>query len=145
MPPTFPPETAPAAHCAASRRGRHRLAAFFADPRLKRLIELALQNNRDLRVAVLNIEQARAQYQIQRADELPTRGRRRDRRSASPAATATAAACYTVGLSVTGYELDLFGRVRSLSDAALAQYLGHRGSAQGGADQPDRRRSPTPI
>ena len=45
---------------------------FFTDPRLKALIQIALRNNRDLRVAVLNIEQARAQYQIQRSFELPT-------------------------------------------------------------------------
>ena len=45
---------------------------FFPDTRLQRLIELALVNNRDLRVAVLNIEQARAQYQMRRADQFPT-------------------------------------------------------------------------
>src|SRR4030095_15748174 len=45
---------------------------FFADPRLRRLIALSLANNRDLRVAVLNIEQTRALYQVRRADELPT-------------------------------------------------------------------------
>jgi multidrug efflux system outer membrane protein len=46
---------------------------YFADPALRALIELALKNNRDLRVAVLNIEAVRAQYQLRRADQLPTR------------------------------------------------------------------------
>ena len=94
---------------------------YFDDPRLKRLITIALANNRDLRVAVLNIEQARAAYQIKRADELPSVG-------AGLSAQRLAVGgglvnSYAVGLQVTGYELDFFGRVRSLSQAALAQYL----------------------
>lgn len=96
---------------------------FFADPRLKRLIELSLQNNRDLRVAILNIEQARAAYQIKRADQFPTIG-------AGLSATREAATSgpglmnvYSAGLQVTGYELDFFGRVRSLTQSALSQYL----------------------
>jgi multidrug efflux system outer membrane protein len=95
---------------------------FFGDARLKQLIELALHNNRDLRVAVLNIEQARAQYQIRRADQLPTVGvgvsatRQPDRPSVP-------GSLYTSGLSVTAFELDFFGRIRSLSEAALRQYL----------------------
>jgi multidrug efflux system outer membrane protein len=52
--------------------GRSALAGFRGRPRLRELVELALQNNRDLRVAVLSIEQARAQYQIRRADQVPT-------------------------------------------------------------------------
>src|SRR3569832_1370338 len=97
---------------------------FFGDARLKRLIELALQNNRDLRVAVLNIEQARALYGVRRADQWPTvnigiSGSR------SPSTTQSGAisSVYTAGFAVTAFELDLFGRVRSLSDAAFAQYL----------------------
>jgi outer membrane protein, multidrug efflux system len=97
--------------------------SFFKDARLKRLIELALQNNRDLRVAVLNIEQARAQFQVRRADELPTvnagiTGAR------GPTTTGAITSTYTAGLSVTAYELDFFGRVRALSQAAQAQLLG---------------------
>ena len=96
---------------------------FFKDARLKRLIEVALQNNRDLRVAVLNIEQTRAQFQVRRADELPsvnagiagTRG---------PIASGAISSSYTAGLNVTAYELDFFGRVRALSQAAQAQLLG---------------------
>jgi multidrug efflux system outer membrane protein len=97
---------------------------FFVDARLKRLIEIALQNNRDLRVAVLNIEQARATYQIRRADFVPTVGVGANLNRAPSAATGTQTSLYTVGLSVTAYELDFFGRIRSLSDAALAQYYG---------------------
>ena len=96
---------------------------FFKDARLKRLIELSLQNNRDLRVAVLAIEQTRAQLQVRRADELPTvnagiSGTR------GPASSGAIASTYTAGLSVTAYELDFFGRVRALSQAAQAQLLG---------------------
>ncbi|MDN4057294.1 efflux transporter outer membrane subunit [Massilia sp. YIM B02769] len=96
---------------------------FFADARLRQLIELSLANNRDLRVAILNIEQARAQYRIARADRLPT---------VSAAVTGTRqtvgedqpiSSTYQAGLSVSAFELDFFGRVRNLSEAALAQFL----------------------
>ncbi|MGP1679650.1 MAG: efflux transporter outer membrane subunit [Burkholderiales bacterium] len=97
--------------------------SYFGDERLKRLIGVALNNNRDLRVAVLNIEQARAQYQVRRADELPTVGIGATGLR-QPNASGGIASTYTAGLSVTAYELDFFGRVRSLSQAALAQYLG---------------------
>ena len=97
--------------------------AFFSDPRLKHLIGIALENNRDLRATGLAIEQARAQYGIQRADEWPTinaiaSGVRQ------PGPTGTMTSIYTVGLGITAFEFDFFGRIRSLSDAALAQYLG---------------------
>jgi len=95
---------------------------FFSDAKLKRLIALSLQNNRDLRVAVLNIEQARAQYQIRRADQLPTlNGALMGSRA--PDAKGGISSVYNVGLAVTAYELDFFGRVSSLKEAALAQYL----------------------
>ena len=95
---------------------------FFSDARLKSLIEQSLANNRDLRVAVLNIEQARAQYQIRRADQLPTvngvlTGSR------APGVNGATTSLYNVGLAVTAYELDFFGRVASLKESALAQYL----------------------
>ena len=96
---------------------------YFGDERLKRLIDVALKNNRDLRVAVLNIEQARAQYQVRRADELPTVGIGATGLR-QPNASGGIASTYTAGLSVTAYELDFFGRVRSLRQATLAQYLG---------------------
>jgi multidrug efflux system outer membrane protein len=92
------------------------------DARLRDLIGLALQNNRDLRVAVLNIEQVRAQYQIQRADQFPTlnlsaAGNRQ------PTTDGGISSTYTAGLAMSSWELDFFGRVASLKEAALAQYL----------------------
>ena len=95
---------------------------FFTDARLQALITLALANNRDLRIAVLNIEQARAQFDIRRADQWPTinvglSGSR------VPTSAGGISSNYSAGVLVTAYELDLFGRVRSLGDAALAQYL----------------------
>ena len=99
---------------------------YFGDPRLRRLIDTALQHNRDLRVAVLNIEQARAQYQVRRADEWPTvnagaTGSRQPRVDSSGSG-GSISSTYTAGLSVTSYEFDFFGRVRSLSQAQLAQF-----------------------
>ncbi|MDB5931809.1 MAG: efflux system, outer rane lipoprotein NodT [Polaromonas sp.] len=95
---------------------------FFADDRLKRLIDLALLNNRDLRVAVLTIEQARAQYQIQRAEQFPTISAAATG-SRQPNANGGITSQYSAGLAVSAYELDFFGRVRSLKEAALGQYL----------------------
>jgi multidrug efflux system outer membrane protein len=97
-------------------------ARFFGDARLQRLLTLALDNNRDLRVAVLGIERARAQYQVQRADQWPSIGAGITG-SRQPASSGDAVRVYTAGLQLSAYEIDLFGRVRSLSDAALAQYL----------------------
>jgi multidrug efflux system outer membrane protein len=95
---------------------------FFSDPQLKQLVELALANNRDLRMAVLNIEQARAQYQIRKADELPTVGVSATG-SRTPTASGGIASTYSVGLAITAWEIDFFGRIASLREAALAQYL----------------------
>ena len=94
---------------------------FFGDPRLHELIELAMANNRDLRVAVLNIEQARAQFQIKRADQFPTVGAAVAR---TPTATGDGTVnVYSAGLGVSNWELDFFGRLGSLKEAARAQYL----------------------
>ena len=95
---------------------------FFPDPRLRELIGLALQGNRDLRVAVLSIEQARALYQIRNADLLPTVGAQANA-SRTPTGNGNSATLYAAGLAVSAWEIDFFGRIRSLSDAALAQYL----------------------
>jgi multidrug efflux system outer membrane protein len=96
--------------------------SYFADERLKRLIGVALTNNRDLRVSVLNIEQARATYGIRRADRFPTVNAGANA-TAQPETETTPARLYSVGLSVSAYELDLFGRVHNLSEVAFAQYL----------------------
>ena len=118
---TFPAELLPAGSGVAAAADLE-WQRFFVDARLKRLIDVALANNRDLRVAVLNIEQVRAQYQVRRADELPSLGAGV---SAQRQANGTGGLgnSYAVGLQVSSYELDLFGRVRSLSQAALGQYL----------------------
>ncbi|QYY28817.1 MULTISPECIES: AdeC/AdeK/OprM family multidrug efflux complex outer membrane factor [Cupriavidus] len=102
---------------------------FFADARLRRLIEVALDNNRDLRVAALNVEAFRAQYQIERADLFPAIGvAAQETRQRIPADLSTTgrriiASQYGVSLGTTAWELDLFGRIRSLSEAALEQYF----------------------
>ncbi|MGE0803689.1 MAG: efflux transporter outer membrane subunit, partial [Lautropia sp.] len=96
---------------------------FFADPRLKRLIGVALENNRDLRIAALSIEQARAQYQVRRADLLPTVNLGVSAARQPSPLTGEQASSYTAGVQITAFELDFFGRIRSLSQAALAQYL----------------------
>lgn len=109
---------------------------FVTDERLRALVEQALQNNRDLRQTLLNVEAVRAQYQIQRADRLPSLGlqaggtRQRTPADLSGTGTATTQGSYQVGLGVTAFELDLFGRVRSLSEAALQDYLATEQGAQ---------------
>lgn len=90
--------------------------AYFTDARLERLIATALANNRDLRVSVLNIELARAQVGLTRAGEFPAVNAQATHTRETGLPTIN-----TVGLAVAGYELDLWGRVRSLTDAALAQ------------------------
>ena len=102
---------------------------FFSDARLRELIDLALKNNRDLRVAVLNIEQARAQYRIQDAQTLPTPNAAgsgtaaRTPGSLSGTGATVISHQYSANLGVSAYELDLFGRVRNLSKQALEQFL----------------------
>jgi outer membrane protein, multidrug efflux system len=110
---------------------------FFADPRLQVLVHTALEHNRDLDIAIAQIEEARGLYRIQRADQLPTLGvsgdgsRTRAGASAlsqggtalpadSPAITFDR---YSIGVGVAGFELDFWGRVRSLTNSARAQYL----------------------
>ncbi|MEB3753916.1 AdeC/AdeK/OprM family multidrug efflux complex outer membrane factor [Acinetobacter sp. MD2(2019)] len=97
---------------------------FFADPRLIQVIDLALQNNRDLRTAALNIQKVQQQYQITQNDQLPTIGSSASfTRAASANTDYKPMNVYQVGLGVTSYELDFWGRVRSLKDAALDTYL----------------------
>ncbi|TWJ17757.1 AdeC/AdeK/OprM family multidrug efflux complex outer membrane factor [Geobacter argillaceus] len=102
---------------------------FFVDPQMRKVIALALENNRDLRVATLNIERSRAQYQIRRSDLLPkvdataAGSIQRVPADLSSSGNAKTVEQYNVGLGVSSYELDLFGRVRSLKDQALEQYL----------------------
>lgn len=103
---------------------------YFADPRLRELIELALANNRDLRISTLNIEQARAQYRIQRADRFPAinagigETTTRTPGDLTSSGNATISRQYSASLGLSAWELDFFGRVRSLSEQALETYLG---------------------
>ena len=94
---------------------------FFTDPNLEDLIAQALTNNRDLRVAVLNVEKARAQYRIQRADRVPAI----DATGAMYRAGSDGRTTESFGASVgvTDFELDLFGRVHNLSESALQRYF----------------------
>jgi multidrug efflux system outer membrane protein len=102
---------------------------FFIDPKLRELIALALENNRDLRVAALNIEKSRAQYRIRRSDLFPkidaNVGATYQRLAEDFSGTGQAMNVdqYSLDLGMSSYELDLFGRVRSLKDQALEQFF----------------------
>jgi outer membrane protein, multidrug efflux system len=102
---------------------------YFTDPRLQALITLALRNNQDLKVAAMRVEEARASYGIQRADQYPTLGLQAGLdRSRTPADLSFTgrpllASQYQVALGVANWEADFWGRVRSLKDAALESYL----------------------
>lgn len=103
--------------------------AYFPDPALHTLIETALTNNRDMRIALARVEEARALAGVARADRFPTlEGQADASRSRTPAdltglGTARTASRYDVGLGITAFELDFWGRVAALSEAARAQYL----------------------
>lgn len=100
---------------------------FFADPQLAVLIARAVERNRDLAIAVARIEEARGQYRIQDADRLPTvgasAGATRSRGASLTGVGTDTTNRYSVGVGVTSFELDFWGRVKNLSDAARSQYL----------------------
>lgn len=102
---------------------------FFADPRLKKLVETSISNNRDLRIAALNVEQARAQYGISRSELFPAINlsasgeRKRAIGSAASGGGAVESSNYDMKVGLVSYELDLFGRIRSLNSAALESYF----------------------
>ena len=102
---------------------------FFPDAELQQLIGRALENNRDLRIATLNVEAARAQYRIRQADLVPAidavgqADNQRTPASLSQTGGSTLTRTYSAGLGVSAFELDLFGRVRSLRKAALEDYF----------------------
>ena len=98
---------------------------FFVDSQLQQLIQTALANNRDLRTSALTIEAYQAQYRIQRAALLPTisADASGSKQRTLGGNSYTTAESYSASVGLTSYELDLFGRVRSLSDQALEQYL----------------------
>ncbi len=102
---------------------------FFTDGRLRELIGMALNNNRDLRLAVLNVERARAYYGIQRAELWPSvnavgsGSQERVPADLSTTGSARTNERYDVKLGVSSWEIDFFGRIRSLKDRALEEYL----------------------
>lgn len=96
---------------------------YFTDPRLQRLIHIALENNRDLRVAMLNVEQARAQFQIQRASLYPTVNAIGNATRQPNTTTKTYGNVFQAGLGISAWEPDFFGRLGALKEQALAQYL----------------------
>jgi outer membrane protein, multidrug efflux system len=118
-------KAAPGAPAAAELSWRE----FFTDDRLRKVIETALRNNRDLRTAALNVERARAVYGIARADLLPTvDATGRGSRQGIPAGLSSSGRAetseeYSVTLGISSWEIDFFGRIRSLKDFALQEYL----------------------
>ena len=105
---------------------------FFSDPRLLQVIEISLNHNRDLHTATLNIQRAQQQYQITEYDQLPTIGVTGNAlRQVNPSTHSnTPYSTFQVGLGLTAYELDFWGRVRSLKDAALNHYLATQSARQ---------------
>ncbi|MDO9110568.1 MAG: efflux transporter outer membrane subunit [Desulfatirhabdiaceae bacterium] len=103
--------------------------AFFTDPKLQQIIETALNNNRDLRLALLNVEKAAALYGIQKAELFPSinaAGAMSSQRIPADLSSSGAARTqdqYSVNLGVASWEIDFFGRIRSLKDSALENYL----------------------
>jgi len=124
--PTAYPDAAAETHGAAVERPWR---SQFTDARMRRLLELALEQNRDLRIATLTIEQSRAQYRVQDAARLPTldaTGKGTTTRTPadlSNAGRAVISRNYSVALGVTAFELDFFGRTKNLSEQALQQFL----------------------
>jgi len=101
---------------------------FFTEPRLRGVISTALTNNRDLRLALANVEQARAQYRVQRADIFPSLGATgsatwQDSPLGGTAAGAGRADIYSVSAGITSWEIDLFGRVRNMTTAAQEEFF----------------------
>ncbi len=105
------------------------IAHYFPDARLQKLIAVALDNNRDLRIATARVAEAQAQYGIQRANQLPTVALNANRNaaltpaSASPFGNAYHTTQDNLNVGVVSYELDFWGRVSSLTSSAKASYL----------------------
>jgi multidrug efflux system outer membrane protein len=143
--PAVPAAPAPGAWSAAISADQIGWREFFTDPRLQRLVEIAIENNRNLRIAVLNVAASEAQFRIQRgnlfpaisatgselAERIPPNGSiplgGTGASSGGTAVPSGPAAInlheYAAGIGFTNYELDLFGRQRSLTTQAFEQYL----------------------
>ncbi|WP_124552888.1 efflux transporter outer membrane subunit [Methylophilus methylotrophus] len=99
---------------------------YFPDADLQKLIQVGLQHNRDLKTAVLRMDEAKATYGVQKADRLPTvQGNLNYDRSRTVFSSSQAfeAELFRVGVGISEYEIDVFGRVKSLTQSALEQYL----------------------
>ncbi len=127
------PGQSPAAPAAADLAWRD----FIADAKLRQVVELALQNNRDLRLAALNVELARAMYGIQRDSLFPSvavsgsGGKQRASADLTEPGRPRTSESYSVGLGVFSWEADFFGRVRSLNKSALEKYLATKEARRG--------------
>lgn len=100
--------------------------SYFPDPDLQKLIQVGLEHNRDLKTAVLRMDEAKATYGIQKADRLPTiQGNLAYDRSRTVFSSSQAfeAELFRAGVGISDYEIDVFGRVKSLTQSALEQYL----------------------
>ena len=127
--PIGPAFQAPEIVAAAPTGAELKWQEFFTDERLQKIIETALRNNRDLRLAALNVERARAIYGIQRAELLPTinavgsGSKERVPADLSRTGREMTSERYDVDLGIMSWEIDFFGRIRSMKDRALEEYL----------------------
>lgn len=129
VPSSWPEATTAQAGAPTTAAANVRWEEYFADPHMRSVIELALANNRDLRVAALSVEKAQALYRIQRGELWPGVGviasadKGKIPEKATSDGRAQTISQYTVEVGFLSWELDFFGRLRSLRDAALNQYL----------------------
>jgi len=135
MAPHYDRPASPVADVVAEQRDHTVVASelgwrdFYTNDQVQELIDIALENNRDLRVATLTVEQVRAQYRIQRAQLLPSLNasgsgtRQRVPAVLSPTGDSVVTEQYGASVGISAYELDLFGRVQSLRQGALEQYF----------------------
>lgn len=126
---TYPVDTSIASNPSSAPAADLAWHQFFGDARLRAIIHLALENNRDLRVAALNVERIRAIYSIQRSVLIPrldataSGARQRVVLGFDPDNQALTYGSFRVGLEMPSYEVDFFGRIVSLRDQVLHQYL----------------------
>ncbi|MCW0380953.1 Outer membrane protein OprM [Xanthomonas sacchari] len=122
-------DAAPATGAATDTLAMPDWQQVFLDPRLRQTIALALQNNRDLRVAMLSIDKARAQYRLQRAAQLPSfdanasMSRGRSSAASNDDGVSQVSTSDTLQVGLSSWQLDLFGQLRSLKQEALQNWL----------------------
>lgn len=111
------------------KANRTKWQEFITDEKLKQIIEIALKNNKDLKLAALNVERTRALYGIQKAELYPALGasgaynKQREAADFSRTGKATTTDKYSLNVGITSWEIDFFGRISSLKDAALEEFL----------------------